>query len=144
MESAHLGGWRQEGIAKTMSSIQGNPANIDNTRIPKALDSSNEVKITVIGRKTRREYSTPVWFVRDGKTVYLLPGGGSRSNWYRNALKSSRIKISSGKVSLELAAKSVTDSFKISSIVDKFRKKYGATYYSDPKRFDVALDLTLP
>lgn len=127
-----------------MSSIQGNPANIDNTRIPKALDSSNELKITVIGRKTGREYSTPVWFVRDGRTVFLLPGGGSRSNWYRNVLKIKRIKISSGKVSLDLAAKSVTDSSRISSIVDKFRSKYGATYYSDPKRFDVALDLTLP
>jgi hypothetical protein len=72
---------------------------MDSSQIQKALDSSNELTITVTGRKTGREYSTPVWFVRDGKTIFLLPGGGLRSQWYRNAMKSKRIKISSGKLS---------------------------------------------
>ena len=117
---------------------------MDSSQTQKALDSSNEVTITVTGRKTGRAYSTPVWFVRDGKTVFLLPGDGSRSQWYRNALKSKRIKISSGKVSLDLIATPTTDSNRLGSIIEKFRKKYGPTHYSDPKRFDVALSLTLP
>ena len=117
---------------------------MDSSQTQKALDSSNEVTITVTGRKTGRQYSTPVWFVRDGKTIFLLPGGGSRSQWYMNALKSKRIKISSGKVSLDLTATPMTDSNRLGSILEKFRKKYGPTYYSDPKRFDVALGLTLP
>jgi deazaflavin-dependent oxidoreductase (nitroreductase family) len=117
---------------------------MDSSPTQKALDSSNEVTITVTGRKTGRQYSTPVWFVRDGKTVFLLPGGGSRSQWYRNAIKLERIKISSGRVSLDLTAAPITDLKTLGTVVEKFRKKYGLTYYSDSKRFDVALALTLP
>jgi hypothetical protein len=61
-----------------------------------------------------------------------------------NVLSSKRIKIFSEKVSHDLSARPITDSNKIAPIVDKFRKKYGPTYYSGPRRFDVALDLTLP
>jgi hypothetical protein len=43
---------------------------MDSSQTQKALDSSNEVTITVTGRKTGSQYSTPVWFVRDGKTVF--------------------------------------------------------------------------
>jgi hypothetical protein len=117
---------------------------LDSSQIQKALDSSNEVTITVVGRKTGREYSTPVWFVRDGKTVFLLPGGGFRSQWYKNAVKSKRMKISSGKVSLDLPFTSITDSNRLIAVVESFRKKYGPTYYADPKRFAVMLGLTLP
>ncbi len=111
----------------------------------KALDSSQELKITVTGRRSGREHSTPVWFVREAKTVFLIPVTGSHSQWYKNVNKSKRIKISSGKLSLELAAKRVTDVNSIGSIADKFRKKYGAgdvkKYYS---RFDAAIELGLP
>jgi deazaflavin-dependent oxidoreductase (nitroreductase family) len=117
---------------------------MDSSQTQKALDSSNEVTITVTGRKTGHQYSAPVWFVRDRKTVFLLPGGGSRSQWYKNALKSKRIKISSRKVSRDLTATPITDSNRLGSVVEKFRTKYGPTYYSDPKRFEVALALTLP
>lgn len=117
---------------------------MDNSSTQEAFDASNELIITVIGRKTGRQYSTPVWFVRTGTTIFLLPGGGSRSNWYRNALKSARIRISSGRASLDLAANFVTESARIASIMDNFRKKYGSTYYKDPKRFDAAIVLTLP
>jgi deazaflavin-dependent oxidoreductase (nitroreductase family) len=117
---------------------------MDSSQIQKALDSSNEVTITVVGRKTGREYSTPVWFVRDGKTVFLLPGGGLRSQWYRNAVKAKRVKISSGKFSLDLTFTSITDSKRLIAVVERFRKKYGPTYYTDPKRFAVTLSLTLP
>src|SRR6266849_1072371 len=117
---------------------------MDSSQTQKALDSSNEVTITVTGRRTGRQYSTPVWFVQDGKTVFLLPGGGSSSQWYKNAVKLKRIKISSGKVSLDLIATPMTDSNRLVSVVEKFRKKYGPTYYSDPKRFNVALIVVLP
>ena len=117
---------------------------MNSSEAQKALDASQELQITVTGRRTKKEYSTPVWFVREAKTIFLLPGGGSRSSWYKNAMHSERIKISSGKVSIDLTPKPIADSAKLASVVDKFRRKYGPAYYSDPKRFDVALDLTLP
>jgi deazaflavin-dependent oxidoreductase (nitroreductase family) len=118
---------------------------MDGSEVQKALDSSVELQITVTGRKSGREFSTPVWFVREGKTVYLMPVRGSKNQWYKNVLKSKRIKISSGKVSIELAAKPINELKRVASIADKFRKKHGASdvkkYYA---RFDAAVELNLP
>lgn len=118
---------------------------MDSSGIQKTLDSSVELQITVIGRKSGREFSTPVWFVREGKTIFLMPVRGSKNQWYRNVLRSKRIKISSGKVSLDLLAKPISESKRVASIADKFRKKHGA---SDVKKYytvyDAAIELSLP
>ncbi len=118
---------------------------MNSSEIQKALDSSAELQITVTGRKSGREFSTPVWFVREGKTIFLMPVRGSKNQWYKNVLKSKRIKISSGKVSLELSAKPINDLKNVGSVADKFRKKHGVTdvkkYY---KGFDAAVELILP
>jgi hypothetical protein len=42
----------------------------------KALETSREVELTVTGRTSGREISTPVWFVRDGEKLYLVPMHG--------------------------------------------------------------------
>src|SRR6267378_4490039 len=131
--------------ARTTKSDQKNLVSMDGLEVRKALDSSVELQITVTGRKSGREFSTPVWFVRQGKTVYLMPVRGSKNQWYKNVLKSRRIKISSGKVSIELAAKPINDLKRVASIADMFRKKHGA---GDVKRYytvyDAAVELNLP
>ena len=118
---------------------------MDSNEVQKALDSSVELQITVTGRKTGRQRSTPVWFVREGKTIFLMPTNGSKNQWYKNVQKSKKIKISSGKVALDLAVKPITESKKVASVVERFRKKHGAgdvkKYYSV---FDVAIELNLP
>ena len=118
---------------------------MDSNEVQKLLDSSEEIEITVTGRKTGRQRSTPVWFIREGKTIFLMPTNGSKNQWYKNVLKSKKIKISSGKVSLDLAAKPITESKRVASVVEKFRKKHGA---SDVKKyyrgFDVAVELNIP
>jgi hypothetical protein len=118
---------------------------MDSSDIQKALDSSVELQITVTGRRSGREFSMPIWFVREGKTVFLMPVRGSKNQWYRNVLKSRRIKISSGKVSLELSAKPIDDLKRVASVADKFRKKHGVAdvkkYYAG---FDAAVELSLP
>jgi len=74
-----------------------------------------------------------------------MPTRGSKNQWYKNVLKSRRIKISSGRVSLDLTAKPISDSKKVSLVADKFRKKHAATdvkkYYAG---FDAAVELSLP
>ena len=118
---------------------------MNSSEVQKTLDSSVEVQITVTGRKSGREFSTPVWFVREGKTIFLMPVRGSKNQWYKNVLKSRRIKISSGKLSLELSAKPINDSQRVASVADKFRKKHGVAdvkkYYAG---FDAAVELRLP
>jgi hypothetical protein len=47
----------------------------------------------VIGRKSGRTISIPVWFVLEGEKLYLLPVQGSDTQWYKNALKNPWIRI---------------------------------------------------
>lgn len=117
---------------------------MDSKDVQKALDSSEELQITVVGRTTGRPHSTPVWFVREGKTIFLMPTKGAKNQWYKNVLKSKKMNIASGKVSLDLAAKPISESKKVASVVEKFRKKHGADVKKYYVGFDAAVELTLP
>ena len=104
------------------------------------LASSREIKINVIGRKSGRTISIPVWFVVEGEKLYLLPVQGSETQWYKNVLKNPAIRIDARGVGAELRATPVTDVKAVKSVVEKFREKYGAgdvkKYYA---KFDVAV-----
>src|SRR5215472_200884 len=118
---------------------------MSSSEVGRVFDSSEELQITVRGPKTGREYSTPVWFVREGKTIFLLPVKGSKSHWFQNVIITKKIKISSGRLSYDLIPRILTDSNTVSSVIDKFRKKHGA---GDVKKYydvyDAALELTIP
>jgi hypothetical protein len=46
----------------------------------------------VIGRKSGKTISIPVWFVLEGEKLYLLPVQGSDTQWYKNALRNPQIR----------------------------------------------------
>ena len=104
------------------------------------LSRSREINITVTGRKSGRPISIPVWFVLENGTLYLLPVSGSDTQWYKNVLKNPSIRIEAGGAEAELKVAPVTDAKRVSSVVEKFRAKYGASdvkkYYS---KFDAAV-----
>jgi len=104
------------------------------------LSRSREINITVTGRKSGRAISIPVWFVLDADKLYLLPVEGSDTQWYKNALKNPSIRIDARGAEAELQVVPITDAKQVSSVVAKFRAKYGAgdvkKYYS---KFDVAV-----
>ena len=104
------------------------------------LSRSREINISVIGRKSGRTISNPVWFVLDEDSLYLLPVEGSDTQWYKNVLKNPRIRIAARGAEAEFQAVPITDATRVSSVVEKFREKYGASdvkkYYS---KFDVAV-----
>lgn len=103
------------------------------------LARSSEITVTVTGRKSGRTISNPVWFVSEGDKLYLLPVKGSETQWYKNVLKNPRIRIDARGAEAELRIVPITDAKQVSSVVEKFRDKYGARdvkkYYS---RLDVA------
>ena len=94
----------------------------------------------MIGRKSGKTISIPVWFVLEGEKLYLLPVQGSETQWYRNVLKNPAIRIDARGVGAELRATPVTGAKAVKSVVEKFRDKYGAgdvkKYYS---KVDVAV-----
>jgi hypothetical protein len=47
-------------------------------------DGDDYCYVTTTGRHTGRPHEIEIWFARDGDTVYLLSGGGDRSDWVRN------------------------------------------------------------
>ncbi|MBI3330152.1 MAG: nitroreductase family deazaflavin-dependent oxidoreductase [Nitrospinae bacterium] len=109
-----------------------------------ALASTREIEITVTGRRTGRKISLPVWFVHEGRTLYLLPVKGSDSAWYKNVLQTPALTLSSSGTALIAQARPVTDPNNVRDIVEKFRRKYGRPdvqrYYS---KFDVGLEVSL-
>jgi deazaflavin-dependent oxidoreductase (nitroreductase family) len=111
-----------------------------NETLKARLSRSREIHISVIGRKSGRTISNPVWFVSDEDKLYLLPVQGSDTQWYKNVLKNPSMHIDARGAEAELKALPITDAKQVSSVVEKFREKYGASdvkkYYS---RFDVAV-----
>ncbi len=104
------------------------------------LSRYREINISVTGRKSGRTISIPVWFVLEKDKLYLLPVQGSDTQWYKNVLKKPSIRIDVGEAVAELKVVLVTDATQVSSVVEKFRAKYGTNdvkkYYS---KFDVAV-----
>src|SRR5215831_3931296 len=90
------------------------------------LSRSHEITISVVGRKSGRSISNPVWFVLDEDKLYLLPVQGSDTQWYKNVLKNPSIRIGARDAEAELKAVPVNDPKGVSSVVEKFRDKYGA------------------
>jgi deazaflavin-dependent oxidoreductase (nitroreductase family) len=104
------------------------------------LSRYREIKISVTGRKSGRTISIPVWFVLEDDKLYLVPVQGSDTQWYKNVLHNPAIRIDARGAEAEFQAVPITDAKRVSSVVEKFREKYGAKdvkkYYS---KFDVAV-----
>ena len=108
------------------------------------LAHCHQIKFSVVGRKSGRTISIPVWFVPEGNKLYLLPVQGSDTQWYKNVLKNPSIRVSARGEEAEFRAAPVTDAKTVKSAVEKFREKYGVKdvkkYYS---KFDVAVVVEL-
>ena len=40
--------------------------------------------LTTVGRRSGRPHTIEIWFGAEGRTLYLLAGGGDRADWVRN------------------------------------------------------------
>ncbi len=116
-----------------------------NEALQDRLSRYREITISVTGRKSGRKISIPVWFVFEDDKLYLLPVKGSDSPWYKNVLKNPTIRIDARDAEAEVKSVPVTDGSQVSSVVEKFRTKYGKgdvkKYYS---KFDVAVVAQMP
>ncbi len=116
-----------------------------NDTLRDSLSQSREIIITLTGRKSGRAISIPVWFVLEDDKLYLLPVQGSDTQWYKNALNHPTIGIEARGAKVEVKVVLLTDATRVSSVVEKFRAKYGTNdvkkYYS---KLDVAVLVQMP
>lgn len=94
------------------------------SKLMSALRSRNQIKITVVGRKTGRKISLPVWFVLEGDSLMLLPVNGDETNWFRNLKKTPTIKISVGEESITAKPSLSSKPSEVHGIAEKIRAKY--------------------
>jgi deazaflavin-dependent oxidoreductase (nitroreductase family) len=111
-----------------------------NDALKDRLSRYREISLGVTGRKSGRTISQPVWFVLDDDKVYLLPVRGSDTQWYKNVLKDPSIRIAARGADAEVQAVPITDQTQVSSVVEKFRAKYGV---SDVKKYYSKLDVAI-
>jgi len=99
-----------------------------------ALERTEEIELTTVGRVSGRKISHPVWFVKEGDTLYLLPVKGSDSQWYKNVLKNPTIELSVEGTRARARGIPITDPGEVPQVIERFRAKYGssevAKYYS--------------
>lgn len=111
-----------------------------NDALKARLARDREITLTVTGRKSGRPISIPVWFVLESDKLYLLPVQGSDTQWYKNVLRDPKLRVSARHANGEFKATPITDKKQVSSVIEKFRTKYGPAdvkkYYS---KFDVAV-----
>ena len=109
-----------------------------------ALDSVPEVELTTTGRSTGRSITHPVWLVRDGHTLWLLPVKGSQSEWFKNVERNPTMRLAAGGEEWTGTVRPAHDPSTVHEVVDRFRAKYGADevkkYYSN---FDAAVEVPL-
>jgi deazaflavin-dependent oxidoreductase (nitroreductase family) len=109
-----------------------------------ALQRTSVVELTVTGRRSGRESTRPVWFVEESEKLFLLPVGGSDSNWYKNLVKTPAIGLAADAAEFRTDAKPIEDAAAVDGVVERFRARYGAdqvkAYY--PK-LDAAVEVPL-
>jgi F420H(2)-dependent quinone reductase len=90
--------------------------NIAQGEFKPALKNTDEIELTVTGRVSGRKTSRPVWFVEEpvwfveeGDTLYLLPVGGSDTEWFKNVLHNPTLTLAADEITWTAKAKPITD-----------------------------------
>lgn len=65
--------------------------------------------VTTIGRRTGRPHTIEIWFGANGDTIYLLSGGGDRSDWVKNLKARPGVHVRIGPSEWEARARIVDD-----------------------------------
>ncbi len=61
--------------------------------------------LTTVGRRSGRDHTIEIWFAAEGRTLYLISGGGARSDWVRNLVAQPEARVAVGGWSLHVRAR---------------------------------------
>jgi hypothetical protein len=89
-------------IGSTERRFRNNITSMDSLK--DRLSRYRQIKLTVVGRKSGKTITNPIWFVAEGQTLYLLPVHGYDTQWYQNVLKNPQIRIDARDAEIGLGA----------------------------------------
>ena len=101
----------------------------------KILESSRRIDIAVVGRKSGRAISMPVWHVVEKNVLYLLPVNGTDTQWFKNLQRNPAIRVAvpsgskkrgtpSTRSWTEFRAQPTTAPRTVAAVIRKFGDKY--------------------
>ena len=92
---------------------------------------SSVIDLTTVGRVSGRPHTIEIWFAAHGSTLYMLSGGGTRSDWVRNLTHTSVVRVRVGVDEYAGTARIVTDPQEDRLARDAVHDKYAARYFGD-------------
>jgi deazaflavin-dependent oxidoreductase (nitroreductase family) len=87
--------------------------------------------LTTTGRHTGRSHRIEIWFALSGSTVYLLSGGGDRSDWVRNLIVSPDVVLQLAEERRTTRARVVSDPDEDATARRLVVEKYAPRYRGD-------------
>jgi deazaflavin-dependent oxidoreductase (nitroreductase family) len=113
------------------------------------LDSRPFCYLTTRGRNSGRPHRIEIWFAARDDVLFLLSGGGDRSDWVRNLLVEPLVTVEIGSHRIEgtarvLTSGSVDDRVARDSVFDKYQPRYGGDLTSwRESSLAIAIELAL-
>ena len=65
--------------------------------------------LTTTGRVSGRSHTIEIWFALHGQILYMLSGGGDKSDWVKNALRTPAVQLRFNKMMFSGNARLVND-----------------------------------
>jgi len=118
-------------------------------RIIDSLQGSDEIELTVKGRKSGKLIPRPVWFAlsKDERSLFLVPVKGRKTQWYLNVKKDPTTTIRVRDASFRGEAVELPKD-RFGDVLTAFVEKYGKAnidrYYPRRGVDEVAFEVRLP
>ena len=93
------------------------------------VDLHNVAYLTTVGRISRRPHRIEIWFAHHNSRLYMLSGGGLRSDWVENIINTPHVSVEIGQSEYRGVARLVSDPTEDrlarSIVFDKYNPSYG-------------------
>jgi deazaflavin-dependent oxidoreductase (nitroreductase family) len=96
-----------------------------------ALASEAFCYLTTKGRVSGRPHEIEIWFGLDGRTLYMLSGGGHDSDWVRNLVLAPAVTVRIASQTFEGIARVVSEGAEDGLARRLLLEKYEPTYSGD-------------
>ncbi|HVM41683.1 MAG TPA: nitroreductase/quinone reductase family protein [Acidimicrobiia bacterium] len=60
------------------------------------MPTDDDCYLTTTGRRTGRPHRIEIWFAAEGRTLYLLSGGGQSADWVQNLVADPAVGVEVG------------------------------------------------